>query len=150
MYASMSQDHARDQDELNQAYAAFTTCNTRTINATGPGSDVKAFEGLVTENRAAHGECRNAEGYFEGVKAAKWTALQEHMQNIDPPPSPQTFPGAGATYEQLQAFFSDDTNSYLAWIKAQQTAFNAKEHEYEAALTNWTTKGGECDRKRPA
>jgi len=140
MYKSMDTDHTEDQNELNQAFAGITMCNTDLGKATA--DTVTPLKSTMEAARITHTTCRTEEALLETIKVGKWNNVVAHIADISIPPSVTTWPVA-PTYDDLVPYFS---TGYTEWFVTQKQAFDTKKNAYVSANTNWTTRKDRCDR----
>jgi len=140
MYKSMNTDHTEDQNELHQAFAGITTCNTDL--ATAITDNVTPKKSTMVTARSTHKTCRSEEAGLETIKTEKWDDVNTHMKHISEPEPVTAWP-AVPTYDFLVTYFS---TGYGQWLVTQKQAFDTKKNAYVSANTNWTTSKDRCDR----
>lgn len=141
----MNADHTEDQNELNQAFAAMTTCNTDLGTATN--DTVAPSKSTMVTARITHKTCRTEEARLETIKSEKWNDVETHIAVIPEPPPVKPFPEF-RTYEAFVEFFE---SGFVKWLGQEVQGiggaglFDAKKDAYESAKTNWITRTDRCD-----
>lgn len=139
MYTSMNEDHTEDQEELNQAYAGITACNTDMHTATS--DDVEPRRSTMKSARSTHTTCRTEEAHLETIKDGKWNDMRVHIDGIPKPEDPFEWPEV-PDYENLVPYFSI---GYAKWLVTQKKEFDTKNNAYVSANTSWTTQKETCN-----
>jgi len=137
MYKSMTTDHGEDQNELDQAFAGITKCNTALDKETT--DYVTPRKNAMVLAQSTHTTCRSAEALLETIKTQKWDDSERLIAGISTPPSVTAWP-ASPTYDFLVPYFSTASPGYSEWLVRQKQAFDTKKNAYVSASTNWTTK----------
>jgi len=139
MYKSMNMDHTEDQNELNQAYAGITACNTNLDTATS--GEVASLKRTMESARSTHMTCRTKEAELEKIKDEKWNEMLAHIAGIQKPEAPPDWP-ANPDYENLVPYFS---SAYAEWLVTQKKEFDTKNNAYVSANTSWITRRETCN-----